>query len=376
MVEPRSPSQIVDYECNALLSAMQKYHTGAEANVGISLALFYPNDPGVPSFFHYGSAGPDEPITPKTIYGIGSVTKVFTGTLAAYLNVQNIIPDLRTPVGPFLVNSACSPGTVSGQYWNTANVLDFATQTSGLPDEANGAYADQLFGGKAPSCDQLAWWNDNQGAFVSNRGDWIYSSAGFVTLGFAIAGAANTTYPDLLTSGITSALEMVDTFVAKNVPAGGQVVQGYSTQSKPVPITGAADMKSTGQDMLAWLAAVYQAIKLAAAGSSMSPLQQAIAEATRVWIPAPIQQPPPLKATPFSMGLAWQIPTVADRTRGDYSIVVKNGAASGCSCWIGLTAYDSQIPPVGVALLTNQMGVSPDGYARAILQQIVACPVG
>jgi CubicO group peptidase (beta-lactamase class C family) len=143
----KSPSQIVDGECHALLSAMQQYHNSVQADVGISLALFYPKDLSVPSFFQYGSAGPNEPITPTTVYCIGSVTKVFTATLAAYLDVQNIIPDLQTPVGPFLVNDACSPSTVSGQYWSTASFVDFATQTSGMPDEANGPYADQLFGG-------------------------------------------------------------------------------------------------------------------------------------------------------------------------------------------------------------------------------------
>src|SRR5262249_26477721 len=89
----------------------------------------------VPNVFHYGCARPNEPITSKTIYGIGSVTKVSTATLAAYLM----------------------------QYWNTQRFSDFATQTSGMPDEANGPRADQLFGGKPPSCSQLAWWNDNHG---------------------------------------------------------------------------------------------------------------------------------------------------------------------------------------------------------------------
>jgi CubicO group peptidase (beta-lactamase class C family) len=203
-----------------------------------------------------------------------------------------------------------------------------------------------------------------------------------VTLGFAVAGAAQRTYPDLLAGGITSELGMVDTFAGKIPPKGSQPAQGYSENSAPVPVTAAADIKSTARDMLAWLAAVYQAMALAARGSGLSPLQQAIAETTRVWIQEPFPPPPPLtpplpppKPEPFSMGLGWQIPTVTDTTRAHYPIVVKDGATGGYSCWIGLTTYDPQIPPVGVALLTNQRGVIPDRCGRTILQQIVDCPV-
>ena len=103
---------IVNSHCRTLLKALRTHHPNAE--VGISVALFYPSNPSVPSFFKYGSAGPGIEITPETVYAIGSVTKVFTAALAAYLSVKNIIGALdQTTVEQYLSNTNCDPSGVS-----------------------------------------------------------------------------------------------------------------------------------------------------------------------------------------------------------------------------------------------------------------------
>ena len=119
--------------------------------------------------------------------------------------------------------------------------------------------------------------------------------------------------------------------------------------------------------MLAWLDAVYQAMKLQAASDSLTPLQQAIANTTSTWIANPENQKK--KPTDFAMGLGWQIPTI-----GSAKALAKNGATgqAGFSCWVGLTRYDSTVPAAGIALMTNQMGVDPDPTAHNILQEIIA----
>jgi hypothetical protein len=126
-------------------------------------------------------------------------------------------------------------------------------------------------------------------------------------------------------------------------------------------------LKSTAKDMHAWLTAVYQAMQLQASGATMTPLQQAIADTAQTWIADPMN--PDKKPMNFRMGLGWQIPTI-----GPAPVLIKNGATGlgGCSCWVGLTRYTSTVPPVGIALMTNQVGVDPDGTARTILQQIIA----
>jgi CubicO group peptidase (beta-lactamase class C family) len=364
----------VSSNCNALLTAMQSHHAGGD--VGISVALFYPGNPDVLPFFGFGSAGPKSTLTADTIYAIGSVTKVFTASLAAYLNVQKVIGDLReAQIGSYLSNPACNPSGVSGSYWTRSTGLTFArlaTQTSGMPDEANGAYSEQLFTDVPPSCAQLAWWNDNASSFAQHEGSWIYSSAGFVTLGFAVAAAAAagdlaSGYTNLLAEAITTPLGMSATFAADNVPAKAVLAQGYTQKTNAVPITHAADLKSSATDMLTWLAAVYQAMQLEATGATLTPLQQALAATARIWIADPHK--PSKEPTAFAMGLGWQIPTLSSA-----QALTKDGSTSkgGCSCWVGLTRYDSAIAPAGIALMTNQVGVSPDATARTILEQIIA----
>ena len=363
---------IVDSNCGKLLQEMKNAHPNSD--VGVSVALYYPGNTGVPGFFKYGLAGPGIEITNETVYAIGSVTKLFTATLAAYLNVKNIIGQLdQTLVGQYLANKDCSPSGVSGSYWNNVTFAEFATQTSGMPDEADGPpYSDQLFADEPPSCPQLSWWNENETSFADDQGYWIYSSAGFVTLGFAVAAAAAAGgltggYTALLESIITAQIGMPNTFAADDVPPNAVLAQGYNANSKQVPITAAADLKSSAQDMLAWLDAVYQAMKLPAAGASLTPLQQALANTTTIWIANP--ENPDKQPTNFAMGLGWQIPTI-----GSSQVLTKNGVTGkgGCSCWVGLTRYHSTGPVAGIALMTNQTGVNPDPTAHTILQEIIA----
>ena len=93
-----------------------------------------------------------------------------------------------------------------------------------MPDESNGPYSNNLFANKAPACPQLAWWErSRQPEEVRAIRAWIYSSAGFVTLGFAVAAAAakgglTGGYPALLEEVIAAALGMPNTFGADNVP--------------------------------------------------------------------------------------------------------------------------------------------------------------
>lgn len=363
--------QIVNSHCVKLLNEMKHAHPNSD--VGISVALYYPGNTDVPGFFKYGLAGPGIEITNETVYAIGSVTKVFTAALAAYLNVKKIIGALdKTLVGQYLTNTNCDPSGVSGSYWNEVTFAQFATQTSGMPDEANGRYSVQLFDDEPPSCAQLNWWNEHETSFQNNQGYWIYSSAGFVTLGFAVAAAAAAGgleggYTALLENIITSPIGMPNTFAAGDIPPNAVLAQGYNSQSKSPPITAAADLKSTAQDMLAWLDAIYTAMKLQAAGDSLTPLQQALANTTNTWIANP--ETSKKQPTNFAMGLGWQIPTI-----NSSQVIAKNGATgqAGFSCWVGLTRYDSTVPPAGIALMTNQTGVNPDPTAHSILQEIMA----
>lgn len=367
---------IVNHYCRKFLTEIKSYN---EFNaVGIAVALYYPNNPDVPAFFHYGLSAPDQGVTRDTIYSLGSVTKVFTSTLASYLTVTGVIPALdQALAGPYLSNASCRPSVVSGAYWENATFFQFGTQTSGMPDKSEGYYADQLFSNALPSCDQLNWWNDpkRQATWTEKQKFWIYSNAGFITLGFAVAGAAQKNngytggYPGLLSEVITGQIGMPNTFVGEYAPAtGAPMATGYNPK-QAVAITGAADMKSTAQDMYAWLAAVHQAMVVQGTNYwTMTPLELAIAGPTTIAIPYPINQ----EGNPcgFAMGLGWQIPTFNGVT-----YLEKDGGTqeSGCSCWVGLTRYQEGGPIVGIAILTNQCygKYAPSFTGRKILEELI-----
>ena len=120
---------IVNHYCRKFLTEIKSYN---EFNaVGIAVALYYPNNPDVPAFFHYGLSAPDQGVTRDTIYSLGSVTKVFTSTLASYLTVTGVIPALDQALsGPYLSNASCRPSVVSGAYWE--NAISFSLERKPL----------------------------------------------------------------------------------------------------------------------------------------------------------------------------------------------------------------------------------------------------
>jgi hypothetical protein len=176
----------------------------------------------------------------------------------------------------------------------------------------------------------------------------------------------------MLANIITGPLDMPDTFAAAAVPPHAVLSQGHFRR-EVVPITAAADLKSSAQDMLTWMGAIHHALRLKAEGAGTTFLQEALAETGTVCLSG--LKTPEGQSVAFDMGLAWQISALGGGPPqpDGVQIVAKNGATSraGSSCWVGLTRYAVDTPPVGVALLTNQDGVSPDATGRAILEAIV-----
>lgn len=360
--------QALDQACRSLLSQMQQ--GGTRPYVGIAAALYYPADPSVPAFFPYGWAAKGQRITPDTIFAIGSVTKVFTATLASHLQVTKVLPSLDFSVAPYLANPECTPSGVPKKgYLGTVTFSNLATQTSGMGRTAPHSPSVPLFDGQPPACEMLHWWNTDHPEFPRDQGFWIYSNAGFVTLGFAVAKAASRPYPELLRSRITDPVGMPNTFAGQDFPDGTPVAQGWKKSGKSGDIRTAADLKSTAADLTVWLRTVHEAMAVSPKGSA---LQRAIAQTTNVWVPAPKAPPstkwPDGQPMKFQMGLAWQIPTLPFGGQ----IVEKDGGVGGAgfTCWVGLTKPSATSQPVGLALLTNQVGVPPDNTARNLLNTI------
>jgi beta-lactamase class C len=279
--------------------------------------------------------------TPDTIFELGSVTKVFTSTLLGFS------PDmLDEPLSKHL------PVRVSNPQLDAVKLKYLATHTSGFPRNApgkEGSGGQYLFNDKMPPEDSelVSLWSNwkpdspgNPCAPCDVGTCWQYSNVGFVTLGYAVAGLD---YNTELRDKVTDPLGMKATGAI--IPDGAAVALGYLKDGCSATVT-AADLKSSGADMLTWIKANLGALKMP------DSLGAALGETHKTWFKKS-QQCSKVPAIRFDMGLAWQIHTLG---KSSYMMWIKDGeSGSGDqSCWMGFIPEKQ----IGVAVLTN--GVCPE----------------
>lgn len=210
--------------------------------------------------FPFGSIGSGKPTVPdeKTIFEIGSITKVFTATVLADMHLRNEVR-LDDPVNKFLPHFARLPSREGVD----VTLRHLATHTSGLPrlpinlrgtrlDAAN-PYAhytvEDLYACLAKS--RL----ERRPGTTSN-----YSNLGFGLLGHILAKAAGTDFETLVKQRICGPLGMVDTAVNLSEDQLHKLAAGHSGR-KRVPnwdlpaLAGAGALRSTLRDMLRFLRA-------------------------------------------------------------------------------------------------------------------------
>lgn len=126
------------------------------------------------------------PITTETLFPVGSVTKIFTGILLAYL-VQEGSVRLDDPVIDYL------PAEIgrSGGAIRNVTLLQLATHTSGMTDAAPGNPAEQVYFDLPPLPNLVNDWI-RWSPTLPDAGDpylYHYSNKGYLTLAFAVAQA-------------------------------------------------------------------------------------------------------------------------------------------------------------------------------------------
>lgn len=197
-----------------------------------------------------GSEQPDE----RTLFEIGSITKVFTALLLAEMADAGEVA-LDDPAAQYLPDSVDVPGG------ETITLRHLATHTSGLPrlpsnlqpaDPAN-PYADYT----------VAELYDFLSGYALSRepgAQYEYSNLGVGLLGHALARAAGTSYEALLQERVLGPLGLDDTAIDLAPSQRERLATGHSG-SQPVPhwdiptLAGAGALYSTANDMLRFLAA-------------------------------------------------------------------------------------------------------------------------
>ena len=309
-----APAPIPD---SAIRSILQK-SVGARQTAGIVVGL---SEKGKSRFISAGSFnGPGTPaVDENTLFEIGSITKVFTGTLLA-MAVEKGEVKLDDPVSKYLPDSVRVPS----RNGKLITLLDLATQTSGLPRmPSNFQPADNL----NPFADYDA---RRMYAFLSGHTlardpgqQYEYSNLGMGLLGFVLARRAGMSYEALVTKRILEPLGMRDTRITLTPALAPRFAAGHTATLEPQKpwdfdaLAGAGALRSTARDMLRFIVA------------SMQPAHTPLAAA------APLAQESrrPSGSPGLSLGLAWHI---IDRNGQRY--VWHNGQTGGFHSFTGFNA--------------------------------------
>ncbi|BFT64558.1 class C beta-lactamase [Pseudomonas moorei] len=218
---------------------------------------------GKPHYFNYGVASKEhaQPVTENTLFEIGSLSKTFTATLAAYAQASGklSLSDKASQVLPALRGTA----------FDHISVLQLGTYTAGglplqFPDAADSA--DKMLG-------YFKQWQPTYAAGTHRQ----YSNPSLGLFGYLAAQSMGQSFDELMENTLLPKLGLKHTYL--NVPQAqmGLYAQGYNKEDKPVRVgPGALDseaygVKTSASDLIGYVQANLQPASLE------KPLQQAIA---------------------------------------------------------------------------------------------------
>lgn len=274
--------------------------------------------------------GDPGPLDGRTVFEIGSMTKVFTGLLLAEMAAKGEVR-LDQPVADLLPADAKVPARRGRQI----TLVDLATHTSALPGlPAN-------FAPKDPANPYVDYTPEQLYAFLRDHalaydigGKYAYSNLGAGLLGHALARRAGGDYETVLRRRVLAPMGLADTAVTLTPQMRARLARGHDAALEPVgpwdltTLAGAGALRSTADDMLDVLAA--------AIGLSPSPLKPALDAMLAVRRPA--------DAAIMDIALGWHVAKAGGR-----EVVWHNGGTGGYRSFFG---YDTR-SRVGVVVLTN-----------------------
>lgn len=271
----------------------------------------------------------NRPVDGKTLFEIGSVTKVFTGLLLADM-VQRGEVKLDDPVVEHL-----PPGVVlPTRHGKAITLLDLTTHTSGLPRlPANMAMAD-------PQNPYADYTEARLDAFLRDYtltrdigASYEYSNLGVGLLGRALAHRDGGDYETVLRRRVLAPLGMSDTAIALPPALAARFSVGHAGDLTPTPhwalptLAGAGGLRSSADDLLKLLAAEL--------GYVDTPLKTAMAEQLVPRRPA---------AGKTQVALGWHV-----APNGAGEIVSHGGATMGFQSFVGFDRASG----LGVVVLSN-----------------------
>ncbi|MGB6486027.1 MAG: class C beta-lactamase [Steroidobacteraceae bacterium] len=197
--------------------------------------------------FNYGVAVvmSGKPVTNSTLFELGSITKTFTATLAAYAEVKGYL-SLSDTTGKYL-------HVLGGSRFGDTTLLELGTHTPGglplqVPDDVH-------------SIDELMQYFRRWRPTCTPGACRTYANPGIGTLGLITATSMDASFDTLMKQRLLPALGMRNTYI--HVPAArmADYAEGYVRDDSPVRMTpGVLDsetygVRSTAADMVHYLQA-------------------------------------------------------------------------------------------------------------------------
>ena len=232
-----------------------------------------------------------------TVFGIASLTKVFTGLLLTDAVLRKEVA-LADPVRMYLPLSTKVP-TYRGR---EITLLDLAMHTSGLPQEIPN-YAEAAANiGADPNAPLFRFLESLE--LTRPIGEaWSYSNLNYALIGIALSHRAGTSYESLIVKRIANPLQLKDTRVTATPGMAARRASPHLDYDTPAPewnkpwSLGAGGLQSTGQDLAHFLNHAVNGVS--------SPLQEAFTAMLQTTYPAPFLE--------GDQAIGWAI----DRSHGD-----------------------------------------------------------
>ena len=273
----------------------------------------------------------------NTMFEIGSVTKVFTGTILATMIQDGLIRE-SDPIGKFVPQN----GVSSNPALQEIKVSHLATHTAGLPGLPNNvSKARMTFFG-------LTRWGDPYHGYPADRlyeairtaapkttpgKTMSYSNFGMGLLGQILADLEHTDYERLLLKRVCDKLNMQRTRIHLSSQLSKDLASGHLQNGEPASnwdlgaLAGAGGIKSCINDLLIFVE------------EHLSPTNEALA--------GPIQMtmtPRHQASTNTAVGLAW-----FRMQRDNQTIWFHNGGTGGYSAFVGI----DKDAGIGLVVLAN-----------------------
>jgi CubicO group peptidase (beta-lactamase class C family) len=227
-----------------------------DENRAIGVVLAVREADGTHTIVSYGNAGDGAlPLSSKSVFEIGSISKVFTGTLLAEMQVRGEVDEQDA------AQDHAHEGVTIPRFAGTPiRLIDLATHMSGLPrmpDNMNPAdptnpYADY-------SVDQLHSFLSALKLKRDVGAKHEYSNLGAGLLGHLLAAINKSSWEELARSRILDPLGMTMTAVVLTPEMTHQLARGHDESGEQVnnwdipTLAGAGALRSNAEDMLKFL---------------------------------------------------------------------------------------------------------------------------